>query len=329
MRKPYFRKSRDRWYVQFNGRDVNLGKDRAEAMKKWHAMMAGQHTPKARMTVKKLALEFLTWTKANKAVSTYKWYRHFLKSFCRHHPGLMVADLKPMHVARWLDATKYIDNTGNCAVRCVSRCFNWAAEMGVIPENPIKGIKRPSAQGRECNLTDAQWDKVVESCSDEFRDYLIVLRETGCRPQEIRAVEARHVVRDGWTWTFPVSESKGKRRARVVVLNEQARAITQRLMLKYPSGPLFRNTNGKPWTKSSINCRFRRLSKRLGFRVFAYMARHLFCTSALMNGVEVATVATLMGHSDLKMVWQIYNKLRLQAGHLKSAAELATKREVG
>ncbi len=35
--KPFYRKSRDTWYVEIDGRQVNLGKDREVAFQRCHA----------------------------------------------------------------------------------------------------------------------------------------------------------------------------------------------------------------------------------------------------------------------------------------------------
>jgi hypothetical protein len=44
-------------------------------------------------------------------------------------------------------------------------------------------------------------------------DVLVTLWETGCRPQELRKVEARHFVADrGRIWMFERGKSKGNRK---------------------------------------------------------------------------------------------------------------------
>lgn len=57
----------------------------------------------------------------------------------------------------------------------------------------------------------------------------------------------------------PPREAKGKKKARVVYLVEDAKAIVRSLVKSIPFGPLFRNTDGKPWTRFAVNCAFCRL----------------------------------------------------------------------
>lgn len=91
----------------------------------------------------------------------------------------------------------------------------------------------------------------------------MVTWDTGCRPQESLRVEARHVDLERNRWVFPKSESKGKREPRIVYLSGQAAEITRRQMARHPTGPIFRNSEGKPWNPDSVNNQFNRLRVRL------------------------------------------------------------------
>ena len=57
-------------------------------------------------------------------------------------------------------------------------------------------------------------------------------------------------------WVFPESESKTDQ-LRIVYMTDEAMAITKRLMLQHPTGPLFRNRRGNPWTPDAVNCVFK------------------------------------------------------------------------
>jgi site-specific recombinase XerD len=55
------------------------------------------------------------------------------------------------------------------------------------------------------------------------------------------------------------------------------------------------------------------------------LLRHAFGTNAILNGVDVATVAELMGHTSLEIVSRVYLHLADQHSHLTAAAEKATR----
>ncbi len=92
-------------------------------------------------------------------------------------------------------------------------------------------------------------------------------------------MESRHFDRDGRCWLFPREESKGKKESRIVHLNNRAFEICQRLALKYPDGPLFRNRKGNRWTHNGFDNRCKRVALRLGFHVTPYR-----CSPHLRHG---------------------------------------------
>jgi hypothetical protein len=52
---------------------------------------------------------------------------------------------------------------------------------------------RKSTKTWYVQLDGRQWKQIMAIVVGEFRDLLIVLRETGCRPQEARIFEAAYV----------------------------------------------------------------------------------------------------------------------------------------
>lgn len=62
----------------------------------------------------------------------------------------------------------------------VQRALNWAAvRMGLITENPIRGIEKPKAGRRELVITAGQFHDIVSVIKDtEFRDLLTLRWET-------------------------------------------------------------------------------------------------------------------------------------------------------
>jgi integrase len=123
---------------------------------------------------------------------------------------------------------------------------------------------------------------------------------------------------------FHASEAKIKTRARIVYLTEAALEITKRRMLKFPEGPIFRNTKGRPWTASSVSCRFDRLRKKLGIKYCLYNFRHSFATRLLEAGVDALTVAILLGHADVSMLGKVYQHLSHSPQYLLAQARRAS-----
>jgi len=261
-------------------------------------------------------------------VKTYWWYRKFLQSFCDLLGGIPALDIKPLHVTAWLDAHPKWTTGRRCAVICVKRAYNWAEGEGILNANPMKKVKKPSPVRRERVLTEEEWRQINATVRDQqFRDFLFALRESGARPGEVRRVTAANINFELGVWLLAHHKTRKKTGLpRVIYMTTPLAELCKRLVVKWPTGPIFRGPRGgKPLSRNGVRCRFRRLRAKLPHLkgVISYTVRHSYATDALERGVPVATVAELMGHSDTKMLAQHYNHLSEKRKHLADAANRA------
>jgi integrase len=205
------------------------------------------------------------------------------------------------------------------------RDLDWAVKEGLLTHSPLARFQKAPKTPRETYLMPAEWDVLMGKVKDaEFLDFLWAVRLTGCRPLEARCVEAKHFFPKEKCWILAKELSKGEKEERCVLLDDAALEICQRWADKYPDGPIFRNTKGRPWTKDAINSRFQRLKVKLPFHCSAYTIRHTFGTDALVAGVGEATVAALMGHKDKTQILKTYQHVAKRAEHLRDGLKKAT-----
>jgi integrase len=280
--KPFFRPKRDRWYVELDGKQVNLGPDEETAFKRYHEIMAGRKSVKpgcavAGVFVVAVLDQFLDWLQnrvqeGSKAPRTFDWYKGYLQSFVKAIPATLTVDrLQPLHVYQWVDGHTGWKTGKRGAMSAVQRALNWAGRAGLLRsiggKSPIAGLEKPQQGRREQLVTPEEFSAILARVSDqEFCDLLEASWETGARPHELFTVEAAHVDLPNARWLFPIRESKGKKYQRVVYLTDKVLEITRRRMQRHRQGPIFRNLNGLPWTPSAVNCRFRRLQLSVGKR---------------------------------------------------------------
>jgi integrase len=332
---PFWWKARKCWYVKIDGIPKKLDPDPDKAQAKWHELMAGRRELGPNPTVRELIVEFLAWAKTHNAPATVVFYRGHLDSFsaaCGHH---RVSGLKTRHVNQWLDAryTKTKNgSTRNGAIRSVKRVFSWAVGEERIETMPLASLKAPAPTRRNVCLTPDQYESLMNAknsrggqlAAGSFREVALILHETGCRPKEARTVEAKHVVGD--CWVFPPDENKTGQQTgepRIVHLNETALAITQRLMQEHPTGPLFRNRRGRPWTRGALVQKCQRMTEKLGFKVTPYSFRHGFATTSIRRKVDPLSIRMLMGHTrDSRTLERYY--AHLNDDDLKAALKQAT-----
>jgi len=73
--KPYFRKGRGLWYVQIDGRQINLGPDRDDAFQHYHRLMGEpRQRHVASGSLAGVIDAFLEWVDRNRSPATYEWY---------------------------------------------------------------------------------------------------------------------------------------------------------------------------------------------------------------------------------------------------------------
>lgn len=314
--KPWFRTSTQTWYVQIQGTQINLGKDKDAAFREFHRLMASDEPPRVSdsPSVLEILSRFLQWSASNHSEGTQKWYRWRIGLFIGHLSRanlthLKGADLRPFHLYDWVDnQPTWGPGYRHGCLRAVQRSFNWADEVGILKPSPIAKIKKPSPEQRTFVFTDEMLDKMLAATDEPFRQFLTAAIYTGARTFEIRRVTAKECRNNCTQWHWP----KGKRnKPRTVYLPDNVVEIVRDLVELHPEGPIFRNTKGEPWTKNAINLRLQRLRAKLGLPKDAvpYSVRHTFATRRLEAGQDVLTVARLMGHSTTAMVDRIYSHL--------------------
>jgi integrase len=274
---PWFWEERGEYYVTIRGQRHRLSADKNEADRKFHELMAKPEAlprPKCPSsngpTVAEILDKYLDWCKKHRAARTFEWYSDHLQSFLNSLPNpaeLTVADLKPFHVVEWVDAHPDWSATyRRGAIVAVQRPANWAYDLGYIASNPIRKIAKPEPQRRDNHMTPEQFARVLARVKegDPFRDLLLFVWHSGCRPQEARHIEPRHVHLAGECVLIPKEEAKGKRQPRVIMLHGPALEIIKRLMAERKEGKLFLNCNGQPWKKFALCNRFDRLTIAFG-----------------------------------------------------------------
>lgn len=328
----FWRADRNAWYVKLDGRQIRLavGKGaKAQAERELRRLLAerdrGATSGVGVLSVAAVCALFDAHAQRHLAPITASRYREFLERFAGAFGPLAASEARPKDVLAWLDGKPtWGPTTRHNAATAVKRAFAWAAKVGHLERDPLAGLERPRAGRREVVADGATAAAMIAGAiSPEFRDLLVFLRETGCRPGEAIRMEARHV---DWGRRLAVLDGKTTARTgrkRIIHLTEAATAILASGLERHPAGPLLRNTKGLPWTRTALNTQMRRLRARLGIGKEAgavlYALRHQWVTDALESGVPIATVAELAGHRGTAMVERHYSHLSDRTEHLQSA----------
>jgi integrase len=336
--KPWYRSSKEAWYVCINGKQHRLGKDRDEAFRHFHLLMAGvlptpktdetplEPNPEQVITLKQLVERYLIDAQRRMASSTFRVARAFIDSFAAACGDVPVCKVRKHHVEAWIDKhpTWGRSTEWDAKTRLVT-LFYWAVDQEILPSNPIRRIRKPPVKSRGCEavVTPEDHVRLLSGASPALRDVLVALYESGARPGEVLRVTAAEFYPKQGVWILTKHKTAHKGHQRIIHLTSKLLNLSLALAERWPTGPLFRTSTGKPWCHTCYLAeQLRKLCKRLGVQgVIPYGYRHSFATDALANGVPDAQVAELLGHSGTSMLHRHYSHLTAKAKALRGALE--------
>jgi integrase len=329
MRKPYYNKARKLWYVWAGKKQVNLGPDEEIALQKWHEIELSNAISRPDPPIVSVAEAFLSWAESHRSPATFEFYRRYVTSFSDFGGRTSVSRLKVHHVDQWLATHQtWGASSKRAAITSIKSLFNWAVRRGILAINPISGIERPPTPRRETLISAEDHERIRQASDPAFRILVTALRLSGCRPGEISILTAQHFDERNGFWIYQDHKTRSKTGTlKAVPLHPCLNALSRILASARPSGPLFINSDGKAWTRNAMRCRFRRLRGKLDLPTgtVAYAYRHTFATEGLVNGVDSATMATILGHTSTRMLMERYAHLGSQAQHLKDAVKKASR----
>lgn len=287
--------------------------------------------------------KYLEWMKHHRKPKTADCRERSLSQAKDDFGHRYVSSLTTYELEEWAVKQRrergWADGTVNLVLSAVRACLRWAAEKGVIPSNPVGKLELPASPSRsnECVLSPEQKRRVVEAARGPTRELVVFLRDTGCRPGEARAVEARHYDRQIQALVLPAvarpGEATHKRartgKPRTIYLSGEALALVEELCKRYPTGPLFRcrlRVKGERghkgersrWTDNGIVSAIKYIRQRVGIPgLIAYSFRHTFAVEWLRQGRSSDELAEILGTSRA-MIERHYGHLADQKDHLRS-----------
>lgn len=256
--------------------------------------------------------EFLLACRADGlADSSLTWYRSLLSKLVRELGDKFPSthDLREYTVSL---RERYKPHTLSDHNRAMHRFFAWASDEYSI-SNPMKGIKRlkvPPAEVRA--ISSADFVKLFNNAGKgdigiRNRAIMALLADTGMRLGGVAGLTLDSLdisLRRAWVI------EKG-RKQRVVVFTFYTARLLERWLAVRPDNSRFIFTTldtGEGLTGSGIQQIFKRLKKKLGIQgqTNPHAFRHGFAKGYLSNGGELATLAKLMGHTDVQTTMDHY-----------------------
>jgi integrase len=243
--------------------------------------------------------------------------------------SLLIEECRPAYLLDFIVGQKGAksNHTRRRFKATISKPFNDAAQLGMIARNPFAGLKIAEGPcGRDWTFNE--YRAILRHCRAYFRRLVMFIRFSGARPGEARELEWSHV-RDE-------IQAIVKREHKTSRVTGTSRRIYFNVVLlkliawlrrhKTSDRWVFTNARGRPWTIKALTKHFQAIRARAGlpYDCKPHGGRHTFATHALMNGVDIATLAELLGHKDISMT-QRYQHLVHHRQYLNDAMQRAIR----
>lgn len=182
--------------------------------------------------------------------------------------------------------------------------FNFGMEMGLTTVNPMKGRKKTKERPREVQISFDDLKRIMFHADDHVRWAMEVCFNLGLRPGKSELFSVRY---DQINWqdsSIKVYASKTKT-YRTIPFHPDFAERLKEMEGQSQSGYLVEYL-GKPITR--MNKAYQSACARAGITVPTrmYDLRHLFATTMLSKGADLAAVSKLMGHSKVTMTADTY-----------------------
>jgi integrase len=195
----------------------------------------------------------------------------------------------------------------NRELACGKAMYNFVSKSGVLLENPFRGGRRGGVKFLDENneqtrvLTYDEQKKYLAAASQPLKDIATLMLETGMRPEEVYRMERKNVhLGEGYVFN-PFGKTKAARRK--VNLTTEALDLLKRRLAAIKGRCLFPHEKDPDRPMLKANNAHEGALRRSGLTAFRlYDLRHTWATRAAMSGIDLVSLAAMLGHARIQMV---------------------------
>ncbi len=199
-------------------------------------------------------------------------------------------------------ASTIMPATVNRELACLKILFNHFIKDDVVVKNPVSRVKFLAENNEQMRVLSPDEEKqYLLAASQPLRDIATLMLETGLRPEEVCRIRCENIHLEHGYLFNPHGKTKAAKRK--VPLSDRAAAVLSNRLADVKGDYLFpgRGVSDAPIIK--VNNAHTATVKRSGVRPFRlYDLRHTWATRAAMAGVDLVTLAAMIGHSRIQMV---------------------------
>ncbi len=265
-------------------------------------------------TFDKAVDDFLAWSKAEHAgqPTTYRRYYFSCQTLKNYFGAVKVDRVQKKNIEDFIvwrsgqisrKTKEFITReTVNLELTALKTIFNRLLDAKILRDNPARKIKQLKANERSFHVISSDEQKLyLLAAPQPLQDVAALMLETGMRCSEVYQLRRQDVsLEKGY---LKVYKAKTKSSVRRVHLSDEAQKVLSYRLNRFKGENLFpqNDIDGNKPTDSLDKTHLTTVRNlKMNFRL--YDARHTFASRAVENGIDLLVLASILGHSSLKMV---------------------------
>lgn len=194
-------------------------------------------------------------------------------------------------------------HTVHAVARAIRAFFNFCVAEEWLTASPMRTVKMPRRPTKVLEAyTKIELKLLLNACtSDREKTIIYLLLDTGVRNSECVSLRAGDVK---WEMnSLSVIRGKGEKDRVVYFGAKTARYLIRHMRGLESNDYLFPNSHtGKKMNRNGLTQLLRRIGKAAGVQCTAHKFRRTFAINSLRNGMDIYTLAKLMGHTDITVL---------------------------
>ena len=187
----------------------------------------------------------------------------------------------------------------------VSSVFGWAVAEGIVPANPVTGVRPRVSQVPRDRFLSEDEIRVFSQALDRgvmLERPTAILRLcllTGQRVGEVAGIAVKEIDQQNWLWNLPKERSKNNRQ-HVVPIDGEARSIIKAWLARadeFNGAHLFLTTTGKPMAATHVGNALGHARNGIETAPFtAHDLRRTVVSHMARMGIDRLTIAAVVNH---------------------------------
>jgi integrase len=257
---------------------------------------------------------FLAWSKQEHESHPRTHRRYVTSSIAlqRHFGSFRLDAITPETVERFkgLRASQKSRKTGrllrpasvNRELACGKAMYNFAIKADIPLRNPFSRVNFLAEQNEQTRVLSYEEERAyLAAASQPLRDIAVLMVETGMRPEEVYTIRGENLRMGDAYLINPHGKTKAAKRK--IALTTRALAVLKRRLAGAKGDCVFPHQKDPDRPMLKVNSAHKGALGRSGVAPFRlYDLRHTWATRAAMSGIDLVTLAAMLGHSRIQMV---------------------------